>query len=234
MKNKLIMSLLFKSFVVIFALLGVIFSIFNVGSDFMGGLSSLLYFTIQSNIWIMIYVLVEFILVLKKQTLDIYNTITYNVKIVLTVAITLTMSVYLLLLAPSLSSYAWSVSNIFLHIIVPIFAILDLLINIPCRKVKLKYKYSLYSLIPPMYYLIFAIIGFYAPFDYAYGNNYPYFFFNFTSPAGIFGFSNVSPYYLGSFYWICILALVVFWVSSGYIWLLRKMSKTKNEKMSLT
>ena len=230
MKKKLFLSLFFKFVVIISAGTGVVFNVLSVGTDFNDGPSSLLYFTLQSNIWILIYTLFETVLILnyfhKHKLIYPFKRWQNVLKIVFTTSITLTGIVFIFMLAPTLGNLAWTIPSILLHVIVPVFAISDLLVSKSYNKMNIKFIDSFYSLIPPSYYLILTIIGFNLNFDYAYGNNFPYFFLNFTSPAGIFGFSDNAPYYMGSFYWVIILSIFVYLVSVVYIWIM----KTHREK----
>ena len=78
--------------------------------------------------------------------------------------------------------------------------------------------------IPPIYYLIFAGIGFVLNWDFGYGDNYPYFFVNWGSPAGAFGFSSESPY-IGVFYYVLILSAFVIGIALLYVFIAKRIRK---------
>lgn len=212
MKNKII-SYILKTVVVISAVLGVIFSVLNSGAAFM-------YFTIQSNIAIALVALVGAILMLK----DIDNRIWQVIKLVATVAITLTGVVFCFVLAPTLGNGAWSVRNILTHVVVPLAAVIDFFI--PIYKAEYKKADSIYIIIPPLLYAIYAGICYGQNLDFGAGVNYPYFFLNWGSPAGAFGFTDSLPF-MGCAYWILALLLFLIAVGLGYI----KLSKVLTKKL---
>ena len=65
-------------------------------------------------------------------------------------------------------------------------------------------------------YAIYAGIGYVNNWQFAEGINYPYFFLNWGSEAGAFGFTNQLPF-MGSAWWI--LLLLVFLIIVGYVYL---------------
>ena len=132
----------------------------------------------------------------------------YIIKHVFTVAISLTGLVFCAFLAPTAKGYdPWSFSSVLTHAVVPFSAFLDFFVDE--YKFEIKNKDVLYCLLPPLYYLGFALVCYIADFKFSDGNNYPYFFMNFGSKAGIFGFSDDPLYFMGTFYWMVILALIV-------------------------
>ena len=74
----------------------------------------------------------------------------------------------------------------------------------------------LYVIIPPIIYAIYAGIGYVQGWQFVEGINYPYFFLNWGSRAGVFGFTNELPF-MGTAWWI--LALLLFLILVGYIYL---------------
>lgn len=105
------------------------------------------------------------------------------------------------------------------HVIVPIAAILDFFVTgvrskIPMKKV-------VYVWIPPLLYAIYAGIGYVLGWEFSRGVNYPYFFLNWGSPAGAFGFTNTLPF-MGCMWWILLLLLLLTAVGCGYLWILEK------------
>lgn len=210
-----ISSLILKSIVVVFSVVGVIMSIVE-------NWRTLLFFTIQSNLWICVTCAVGIVLMLLKKPLKSWM---YSVKLVFTVSITLTGVVYCTMLAPTLGALAYTFSNTVLHVVVPVAAVADFFVY---DSVQYKKWECLVVTIPPFYYLGFAGIGYALNWDFAYGVNYPYFFLNWGSPAGAFGFSSELPF-MGVFYYVLILLAFVVGIGALYIFLAsiirRKMEK---------
>ena len=183
---------------------GVGIVMFVYTSSFMGGLRSLMYFTILSNILLGV---VELLALLsagneslqRKAGLWLYWSV---------VSITLTFMVFVTMLAPFMSS-AWSLPNVLTHLVAPIAAIVDYLFFdegfFPEK------KHIPGTVIPPYLYLIFTIIAYNCKWEFSHGRYYPYNFVNYGGSAGVFGFStDVSDsLFLGSFYWVVILTLFV-------------------------
>ena len=139
----------------------------------------------------------------------------YIVKYIFTVSITLTGMVYCFLLAPTAGEEfdTWSIHNVLTHIVVPLFSIIDLFVE--KYNLKIKNKNVFLVILPPLYYFIISLICYFNNVEFIEGQNYPYFFLNHSSPAKVFGFSNV-PIYMGSFYWIVI--LLIFILSMGFLY----------------
>ena len=72
-------------------------------------------------------------------------------------------------------------------------------------------------LVPPLIYAVYAGIGYVNGWQFGAGRRYPYFFLNWGSPAGAFGFTNELPF-MGCVWWI--LAIMVFLLIIGYLYLL--------------
>lgn len=109
---------------------------------------------------------------------------------------------------------AWNPVNTLTHVVVPIASIIDFFVtginsNIPKKKV-------MYVILPPLVYAIYAGIGYVLNRQFAPGINYPYFFLNWGSPAGAFGFSNQLPF-MGTGWWI--VALIIIILAMGWIYL---------------
>lgn len=142
------------------------------------------------------------------------------VKLATTTSIMLTMAVYCFLLAPAAMANAydgvWSLSSILLHVVVPVLAIIDYLL---CYKSE-RYDYvqRLWTIVPPVAFMTFSAIGYALKWDYGLNQNYPYFFMNYASEAGVFGFSKSLPYMGVAYYAIIIAASVYFFgmaITSG-------------------
>ena len=80
--------------------------------------------------------------------------------------------------------------------------------------------------------IIFALQGsaYALNWDFGGGNNYPYFFLNWDSPAGAFGFSSEMPYFMGCFYWIVVMIAFISLLSLGYIALIGKLNRRAQKK----
>ena len=65
-------------------------------------------------------------------------------------------------------------------------------------------------------YAVYAGIGYVLKWEFLKGINYPYYFLNWGSPAGAFGFSRELPF-MGCVWWI--LLLLGFLMLTGYVYL---------------
>ncbi|MCR5461706.1 MAG: Pr6Pr family membrane protein [bacterium] len=205
-----ISSIILKLIVIISAIIGTIIS-FNSANDFMSGSQVFMYFTIQSNILIALVCLIGLCFILFKKEA---NHIWFIIKLVSTISITLTGLVFCFVLAPTLGSGAWNVANVLTHVIVPIAAIIDFfLVGVyACYKK----KDVLFVIIPPLLYAFYAGIGYANNWQFSKDANYPYFFLNWGSKAGAFGFSNELPF-IGVMYWIILLLLLL--IGLGFLYL---------------
>jgi len=219
MKNKyrFFISIILEVLVVICSIVGVILSILRKNDQFMGGPSTMLFFTIQSNLWIgfILLILSSCKIIQMKTNKIIIKRWMYILKYVFTISITLTEVVYCFLLAPVIPGdyNPWHLASLLTHVIVPVVSITDMFID--NYKLNINKYEELYSLIPPLYYLIFSIIGFICNFDFGNGQNYPYFFLNFGCEAGLFGFVK-EPISIGCFYWIVLMLIIV--LGTGYLY----------------
>lgn len=219
------LSLICKAIVSISSFVGLLIVIIDYKVTYVGGWKGMLYFTNQSNFWIGVVCLIGIILILLEKTKNksYIKPWMYIVKLVFTVAITLTGVVYCFLLVPTMTEDPWCISSILTHVIVPLFAVVDFLvydIGFPY-----KYKHSLWTLIPPLYYLVFAGIGYIINLDFGLGVNYPYFFLDWGAPVGFFGISKELPHYIGMFYWLILMLGIVLGFGILYI----KISKISNK-----
>ena len=210
-KNKII-SLVLKAVVFISAAVGIFLSAYAAKGTFMSGNVVFMYFTIQSNIAIALIALIGAVFLVKgKQTGKAW----YVIKFVGTVSITLTGAVFTFVLAPTLGELAWNVQNVLTHVVVPLVAIIDFFVTGIYGEIK---KINVFFVaLPPLAYAIYAGIGYAAGWEFAEGINYPYFFLNWGSPAGAFGFTNELPF-MGCVWWI--LALLVLLLVVGIVYLL--------------
>lgn len=209
----------FKLLVVICSFAGIIICLITAKFDgYFHPTRRLLYFTNQSNIWIFIIMILSLFGFARKDNYNAYSL--FVARYIFTVSILLTGIIFCAFLAPfaDKSYHAWSISGWLTHVFVPLFALIDFFMQ--KQRFFINKKVAFLSLVPPLIYLILTTILFILNIDFGRGQNFPYFFLNYLSPAKIFGFSKVSPYYLGSFYWITIfLLLLVF-----FAFLLRKLN----------
>ena len=200
-------SWILKGIVIICAVTGTVISALAGKDTFMGGSHVFMFFTIQSNIAIALVCLIGAVLLLKKAP-----AYWYVIKFVFTVSITLTGIVFCFVLAPTFGPKAWSLQNILTHVIVPVAAVADFFVtgiygNIRMRDI-------VFVTLPPLAYVIYAGIGYVCGWEFSKGANYPYFFLNWGSPAGAFGFVKGLPY-MGCVWWI--LAILIFLIAVGLL-----------------
>ena len=207
-----VFSLILKGIVVLSATVGVFLSAYASRNTFMGGSRVFMYFTIQSNIVIAVLSLIGAVLLLRPGRIaDAW----YVVKYVGTVSITLTGVVFCFVLAPTLGRYAWNAQNVLTHVAVPAAAILDFFVTGPYGSISKKNVFLV--TLPPLAYAVYAGIGYIAGWEFSPGARYPYFFLNWGSPAGAFGFTKGLPF-MGCVWWI--LALLLFLLAVGFAYFL--------------
>ena len=218
---KKFLSLSFKFVVITCALLGIL--VVGLGSKeaFMGGGSVFMFFTVQSNILISLVDIALIIIMYCKKT---PNRFMHVLKYVSTVAISLTGIVFCFALAPTMGKFAWNFPNILLHVVVPAFAIFDFFFR--AEEYKTRKFDSVFALIPPLAYVIFASVGYVLNWEFMPGTNYPYFFLNWGSEAGAFGFSSNLPF-IGCAYWIIILGAAIYGIASLYLYFVKVCKKNK-------
>ncbi len=223
---RLILSLILKIIVLICSILGITLSVLRTGDEFMGGPSTMLFFTIQSNLWIGITLGALFILKIIEMFTkkNIIKKWMYIVKFIFTISISLTGVVYCFLLAPLLPKEynPFHIASLLTHVIVPVCSITDLFVDE--YKIILTNKITYMVLIPPLYYLGFSIIGYLLNWQFREGQNYPYFFLNFGCDAGLFGFIK-EPLEIGCFYWMMLLLIIVLGMGFLYKFLFNKLNK---------
>ncbi len=205
------LSIVLKLIVIASALLGTFLSAYAGRLSFMGGSRVFMYFTIQSNIAIAIICGIGLYLLRKGGSI---NRAWYVVKFVGTVSITLTGVVFGFVLAPTLGANAWNIQNTLTHLVVPVVSVIDFFVIAP--KARISRKNVIFVIIPPILYAIYAGIGYVSGWEFADGINYPYFFLNWGSPAGAFGFTNEIPF-MGSAWWIMVLLLFLLIVGNCYL-----------------
>lgn len=217
-KSKII-SYILKCIVVISAVVGVILSAIAGSDAFMGGSVVFMYFTIQSNIAIALLCVIGGVWMLQGGKIKNFW---YIIKFVGTVSITLTGAVFCFVLAPTMGALAWNVQNILTHVVVPLAAIIDFFVTGIYGDIKKRNIF--FVTLPPIAYAIYAGIGFIADWEFMPGINYPYFFLNWGSPAGAFGFTKELPF-MGCVWWILALLLLLLIVGYAYLAILDLLKK---------
>lgn len=198
MKSKVMLSIALKISFLFFALLGLIFS---------ESPRSLYYYTLQSNIWMMIAQIVFLTDLIRVQA----NNRSFikpwhrQVKFVLMTALLLTMFVYWFVLAPILPiTVTFSVTGITLHLFAPSLALIDFLLF--DNDVKMSNKQMVWTIIPPFWYLsfvaIFISLGITFPPE---SQLVPYFFLDYQT----LGWFRISNNGIGVVYW-CLIIMTLF------------------------
>ena len=182
---KTITKILIKAALIIIGVLGIVLT--ALSTAFMGGASVFFFFTVQSNIFIMLMALIFLIneVVVLITNKNFINQTLLHIKYVATVAITVTFLVFFTMLAPLMGvDYLLSFKNFSLHAIVPILAIVDFFLF--DKDIKLTYKSSLLATISPICYVIFVYIGAIFKLEYSENLHYPYFFLNIDTNGFLF------------------------------------------------
>ncbi len=203
-----LLSVLLKLIVILCAAVGIYRSASAGRGTFMGGSRVFMFFTIQSNIAIALISAIGLWLLFRQKP---PKTVWYIVQFVGTVSITLTGVVFAFVLAPTLGSHAWNLQNTLTHVVVPIAAVADFFVTGVYGRVQ-KRHVPLVTL-PPLAYAVYAGIGYLVGWEFLSGIRYPYFFLNWGSPAGAFGFTRGLPF-MGTVWWI--LAILIFLLGIGY------------------
>ena len=233
-KKNLIFSIVLKSAVVLFVILGLIFAILQSKID---PSQEILYYTIQSNILVGIIFaifLVFEILSLRKGGADLIPNWLRKAKFVITVAITLTCLVYNFVLFPASlmtddPTNPVALRSIFTHIVVPILSVTDFFVF--DHVMKTSKKTFLLGLITPLYYFPFAMIAANLGANFN-GSKFPYFFLDYELNTWF----QLGGGKIGVFYWLIIMFVVVMLISLVLAYLLslrRKRYLKKQENKTL-
>ena len=221
-RTKKRISFALKLIVILSAVTGTLMSAGAGRRAFMGGSRVFMFFTIQSNILIALICAAGLVFLAQNRAA---GSAWYTVKLVGTVSITLTGTVFAVMLAPLLGPAAWSVPNTLTHLIVPLAAVADFFMTAPGAGISRRKIF--WVIVPPLLYVIYAGIGFVRGWDWGWGQNYPYFFLNWGSPAGAFGFSKELPY-MGCVWWILILLIFLIAVAWCYLALADRIGRKHN------
>lgn len=209
------LSLLLKAIIVVAAVWGISICAFDTNA-FMGGKTVWLYFTIQSNIWMVLVALLGAVMMLR-QSFPRWMSV---LQLMMTVSITLTGLVYCFMLAPLMGEQAFNLTNVLTHVVVPVVSVVDFFVC--SRLLSLRDRDAWYVIVPPLYYLGFASVGYVQNWQFGPGINYPYFFLNWGSPAGAFGFCDTLPF-MGVMYYVLIMLLFLLLVGRLYIFVAKKL-----------
>ena len=226
-RKELLISVILKSFIVAGGFVGLIASFVMTE---IGVKNEILYFTIQSNIWIfavMIVFLVKDSMALARAEDKPIAQWLWKTKFIFTVAIFLTGFVYNFVLFPS--SFAspkptnpLALDSFFVHIFVPVLAVVDFIKN--DYRLKANKWTVFYGLITPVYYLPFALIAAELGANFKEGGRFPYFFLD-HEQFGWFGFDKMP----GVFYWLIIVLGIVLGIS--YLLIICRKKREKREKV---
>lgn len=207
----------------IVCIIGIVTNIINTRADaFMGDGTALSFYTIQSNI----LVLVTECVLLIYSCLNIKNNSKlqrgiYILKYVTTVAITLTFLVFWGMLAPYMDFETMlKPSSIIVHLVVPILMMLDF-VSKDNSDIRLKKEDILYVLIPPFSYLTFCLIrAEVSDKRLTGGSRYPYWFID-LDMFGWFGNENG----IGVIYWVGLVSILTLSIGYGMMKLKRRKEK---------
>lgn len=222
-----VLSVALKFATAISALGGVLLSLIYASADgYTHWAKRLMYFTAQSNLWLgFTFVALLVLPLLKEEKAVVWQPRLYFLKYIFTVSITMTGLVFCLLLAPFCDENyrPWTLPSLLTHVFSPVFAVVDLFVD--PRRILLTKKQVWLCALPPVLYFFPASILCVLNADFGRGVPYPYFFLNYRSPAGVFGFSNEFPFFMGSFYWMALFSIVVIGLGFLYARLIRKKTK---------
>ena len=205
------LSLVLKAVTVLSAAVGIGMTAAASKTSFMGGRAMYMYFTIQSNILIALICLIGFFLLLGGREIGKPWRV---IKLTGTVAITLTGLVFCFVLIPVVGKGYWNIYNTLTHVVVPVAAVADWFASGAAEG--LGKRTAFFVLIPPFLYVVYAAVGFVRGWEFSKGTNYPYFFLNWGSPAGAFGFTEGPPF-MGCCWWIFFLMLLLLFVGWLYL-----------------
>lgn len=169
-----------------------------------------LYFTIISNLETVIIfsVFVVLRIVENIKGKQIIPKPLFMLKFMITAAMTITLTVAALLLAPLKDNvYLFSMKNLSLHIIAPILAMIDFLMI--DRGFEYKWKMTFLGFILPLLYLAMTLLISVKGITYSNGTNFPYYFLNYRE-LGWFNLNGGMP---GVAWWILIVAVMAFAVT---------------------
>lgn len=209
-------TILLKIFIIAFSLGGVLLSLFSAQKDgYSHWARRLLYFTAQSNLWIgfiNLFILFSIFAPYNERR----EKRLYIIRYIFTVSITLTGIVFCGLLAPFASDYGfrtWALPSVFTHAVVPALAVIDFFLD---RQFFIENTHVALCILPPAVYFFLSFVLEFFYVDFGRGVPYPYFFMNFRSPVGVFGFSATPPFIMGTFYWFLLFPSLLYAIAFLY------------------
>ena len=186
----------------------------------------LYYFTNMSNVWIAcVMALALWVGFAKRAKHKRIARAVYVCKYIFTVSIAITGIIFCALLAPFAEDgyNPWSFNSILAHVVTPLLSIVDFFVD--DFHLVLGKRHLFATVIPPLVYFVFALIMGACGVDFGQGETYPYFFMDFNSPVGLFGFSFAPPRpAMGAVYWIIVFCLLVL----SLAWVFKKFSPSKD------
>ncbi|MBR7095157.1 MAG: hypothetical protein IKC73_02955, partial [Clostridia bacterium] len=135
-------------------------------------------------------------------------------KYIFTVSITVTGLIFCSVLAPFADFNVWTFASIVTHVAVPLLSVFDFFTDRQIARID-KGAVPL-TLIPPFLYFVFAGILCLLRVDFGRGDPYPYFFMDFYSEVGLFGFIAKWPPKIGSFYWVVFFLILLYLLGLSY------------------
>ncbi len=189
--------------VIVAALYG---SLRTIWTDGTADFTFLLYFTVLSNLAIAgihLYFLYAERRILRDPSFQIPQAM-HTLKYVLTISITLTFSVFFVLLLPEYGlSALWFPGSLTTHLIAPIAAILDYIFF---EKSHVNHRYTLlYTLIPPYAYVALTMVLSRLGMRYQGDSIVPYYFLDYEK----LGLLRISGNGIGVIYWILLISVVM-------------------------
>lgn len=195
--------------ILIFGIIGLCFTVFSDGFMNKG---AFMYYTVQSNLFAMLTAaIVAFFEYRRRKGKEIPPAV-QHLRLISTIAITLTFLVFSVMLTPEMirngdGDYLTSPSNIFVHNLVPIGAILDWCFFGSAKE--LKKGSFLFGMVPAFMYVCYVYICVVLGLKFSEDAIVPYFFLDYQT----YGWFRIGGG-LGVVYWIVILAGVL--VGLGY------------------
>lgn len=215
---------LLSIFIIVAALVGSWQTIFQANTS---GSNDLLYFTIQSNLWIALihgYFLVAERLEETRDHYEIKNGMR-TLKYVLTVSISITFLVFFILLVPDLGWFVVELpGSMPTHFWAPVAAIFDYVYFE--RKHHVHKRMPLYAIIPPLLYFFGTLILSANGVTYANNEPVPYFFLNYEE----LGWFQIENGQIGVIYWIILIALLILGIGYSLLKLNQWVRKRAEQK----
>lgn len=211
MKQKVLPSIILRAVLLLCGIFAVESAFVSDGG--IGLTEDLLYFTYQSNIWVVLLTAVLLVLDLRRLKTErkAIPRGLQTVRYVVAVSISITMIVYWCILAPTRPTRSiFTLNSQLLHTIVPLLCIADFLLL--DRGEPVGGRGALLALVPPLYYLIFTFT-FQAATHYTFSSDrhYPYYILD-VDRYGWFG----TGAGIGVFWWLLIILCLTLALGYGY------------------